>query len=99
MTAMRIALRLIGRLVLVPIIIALVLIAVAIGLLFLIPSMILQPLRGARKSASLSAEFVAANRSRLDAIGEWSVEADPDNLDIHWREPSQLRDAWMPFDL
>lgn len=54
---------------------------------------------GQRSRAELSAEFLETHKGRLDAIGPWSIEADTDNLDIHWSSPASLQGQWVPLDL
>jgi hypothetical protein len=52
-----------------------------------------------RDEARLSAEFLAAHKARLDAIGPWSVTAGADDLDIDWNSPAALAGQWAPFHL
>jgi hypothetical protein len=52
--------------------------------------------RTTRRRAQLSAAFLKQNRTRLDAIGSWTAEADKDNLDVIWQSPVALGEdpAW-----
>jgi hypothetical protein len=52
---------------------------------------------GDEVTEDLSAEFLAANRGRLDVIGAWEWDEGEDA--ILWREPDALRNDWVPFDL
>ena len=52
-----------------------------------------------RDEARLSAEFLAAHKARLDAIGPWTIAAGTDDLDINWDSPAALAGQWVPFQL
>ena len=53
----------------------------------------------ARRAKTLSDEFLAAHRARLDAIGPWTVKADRDGAAIRWERPAALQSPWGPLAL
>ena len=51
------------------------------------------------RANALSDDFLAAYRTRLDAIGPWTVDAGRDHATICWECPAALQSDWGPLEL